>query len=221
MVNKQLSRNNNKYSLIALKIFIVIIFIFSSLLYGCQREKKSVLFWEETYYYDIETAKEAINNSANKKLDSVTELSTPLFNNSLLIIVPSQEMANWAKGEKHSNEAIRIILETGLQMYASAIKKHNMLETVVIISSDERTIDRTLFDYTLYVDGLEPRTDSPMWVINKTEQDIKMPFQLATEDFFASESLNEAVNNLKNTIIKIDEIISSMKEYNTIEKFMK
>jgi hypothetical protein len=60
-----------------------------------------------------------------------------------------------------------------------------------------------------------------MWVINKTEQDIKMPFQLATEDFFASESLNEAVNNLKNTIIKIDEIISSMKEYNTIEKFMK
>jgi hypothetical protein len=221
MVNKQLSRNNNKYSLIALKIFIVIIFIFSSLLYGCQREKKSVLFWEETYYYEIETAKEAINNSANKKLDSVTELSTPLFNNSLLIIVPSQEMANWAKGEKHSNEAIRIILETGLQMYASAIKKHNMLETVVIISSDERTIDRTLFDYTLYVDGLEPRTDSPMWVINKTEQDIKMPFQLATEDFFASESLNEAVNNLKNTIIKIDEIISSMKEYNTIEKFMK
>ena len=139
-----MSRNNNKYSLIALEITIVIIFIFSSLLYGCQREKKSVLFWEETYYYEIETAKEAINNSANMKLDSVTELSTPLFNNSLLIIVPSQEMANWAKGEKHSNEAIRIILETGLQMYASAIKKYNIFETVEIISSDDRTTDRTL-----------------------------------------------------------------------------
>ena len=215
-----MSRNNNKYSLIALKIFIVIIFIFSTLFYGC-RGKKAVLFWEDKYYYNIAGAKEAISNSADKNLDNVTELSTPLFNSNLLIIVPSREMANWAKGEKHhSNEAIGIILETGLHMYASAIKKHNMLKTVVIISSNDRRTDRTLFDYTMYVDGLEPRTDSPMWVINKTEQDIKMPFQLATEDFFASESLNEAVNNLKNTINKIDEIISSINEYKMIEDFM-
>ena len=214
-------RNNNKYSLIALKIFIVIIFIFSTLFYGC-RGKKAVLFWEDKYYYDITGAKEAISNSANKNLDNVTELSTPLFNSDLLIIVPSWEMVNWAKGEKHhSNEAIGIILETGLNMYASAIEKHNIFETVEIISSDNKTTDRTLFDYTLYVDGLEPRADNPIWVINNTKHDIEMPFQFATVDFFASESLNEAVNNLKNTINKIDEIISSIEEYKKFEKFLK
>jgi hypothetical protein len=221
MVNKQMSRNNNKYSLIALKIFIVIIFIFSTFFYGC-RGKKAILFWEDKYYYDITGVKEAISNSADKNLDNVTELSTPIFKSNLLIIVPSREMANWAKGEKHhSNEAVGIILETGLHMYASAIKKHNMFKTVVIISSDDRTTDRTLFDYTMYVDGLEPRTDSPIWVINNIEYDIEMPFQFATVDFFTSESLNEAVNNLKNTFNKIDEIISSINEYKTIEKFLK
>ena len=76
MVNKQMSRNNNKYSLIALKIFIVIIFIFSTLFYGC-RGKKAVLFWEDKYYYDIPGAKEAITNSAHNNLDNVTDISTP------------------------------------------------------------------------------------------------------------------------------------------------
>ena len=212
--------NNNKiYSHIALKIFVVIL-VFSALFYGCG-SKKSILFWEETYYYDTAVAKEAINNSADKNLDNVTELPSPLYNSSLLIIVPSQEMANWAKGEKHhSNEAIGWILETGLQMYASAIKKHNMFKTVVIISSKNRTTNRALFDYTLDVDGFEPRVDDPVWVIHKTGYDIKMPAQLAAEDFFTSESLNEAINNLKNSIVLIDEIISSMDEYKNIEKFL-
>ena len=212
--------NNNKiYSHIALKIFVVIL-VFSALFYGCG-SKKSILFWEETYYYDTAAAKEAINNSANKNLDNVPELSAPLFNSSLLIIVPSQEMANWAKGEKHhSNEAIGWILETGLQMYASAIKKHNMFKTAVIISSENRTTDRSLFDYTLSVEGLAPRADDPMWVINKTGYNIEIPFQLATDNFFSPESLNEAIHNFKNTIITIDEIISSMDEYKTIEGFL-
>ncbi len=213
--------NKNKiYSHIALKIF-VILFIFSTFYYGCS-SKKAVLFWEGEYYYNIASAKEAIINSANKNLNSVTELSTPLFNSNLLIIVPSQEVAHWVKGEKHHDSmAIGLILDTGLHVYASAIKKHHMFKKVLIVSSEDRTINRTLFDYTLYVDGLEPRADSPMWVINKTEQDIKMPFQLATENFFEPESLNEAINNLKNTILMIDEIISSINEYKTIENFMK
>ena len=105
-------------------------------------------------------------------------------------------------------------------MYASAIKKHNMFKTVVIISSDDRTTNRALFDYTLYVEGLEPRADDPLWVIHKTGHDIKMPFQLATENFFASESLNKAIYSLKIAIITIDDIISSMNEYKTIEDFL-
>ncbi len=210
--------NNNKtYSDTVLKIFLVM-FIFSALFYGCA--KKSILYWEETYYYDTAAAKEAINNSANKRLDGVTELSAPLFNNSLLIIVPSQEMANWAKGEKHTSEAIELILETALQMYASAIKKHNMFETVVIISSEERTIDRTSFDYTLHVEGFVPRTDEPMWVIKKTGHDVEMHFQLATEDFFVEVPLSKAINNFKQTVIMINEIISSINEYKSIQKFM-
>jgi hypothetical protein len=212
--------NDNKlYTGAVLKIFILI-FIFSALFYGCA--KKPLLFWDETYYYDIAAAKEAINNSANKTLDNVPELSAPLFNNNLLIIVPLREMASWAKGEKHYNSApIGLVLETGLQIYASAIKKHNMFKEVVIISSEERIIDRTSFDYTLYVGGLEPRTDSPKWIINRTGYNIEMPFQFATENFFTEDRLNTALNNLKNNISKINEIISSINEYKQYEKFMK
>ncbi len=202
------------------KLLVILVFIFSSLIYGCQNNKKSVLFWEEKYYYDINAAREAITNSADKRLETVTELSTPLFNSNLLIVVPFQEMAIWSKGEKHSNEAIRLILQAGLQMYASAIKKHNMFESVEIISSEDLTIDRTAFDFILYVDGLVPRTDNPTWVIKKSGDNIKMPYQLAIEDYFVEISLNEAVDMSKNTVIMIYEIISSMQEHKEIEKYM-
>jgi hypothetical protein len=141
---------NKQYAGIVLKI-ISVIFIFSALSYGCA--KQPLLFWEGKYYYDTAAVKEAINNSADKNLDSVKALPAPLYN-SLLIIIPSQEMANWAKGEKHYDSApIGSILETGLRLYASAIKKHNIFQTVRVISSEEKTIDRTSFDYTLYVAG--------------------------------------------------------------------
>ncbi len=214
--------NNKTYSHIALKIFIVIIFLFSSFFYGCSSEEEALLFWEGKKYYNIEDARGAIGNSADKALDNVAELSAPVFKSNLLIIVPSQEMANWANGEKHySNEAIRIVLETGLHMFASAVKKHNMFKEVVIISSENRTADRTSSDYILHVKGLEPRTDRPMWAINETGHNIDMPFQSAAEDIFTPDSLNKAVNNLKSTINHIDEIISSINEHETIEKFLK
>ena len=214
--------NRKIYSHIALKIFIVIIFIFSTLISGCSREEEALLFWEDKYYYNIDDARKAIGNSADITLADVAELSAPVFKSNLLIIVPSQEMADWAKGEKHySNEAIGIVLETGLHMFASAVKKHNMFKEVVIISSENRTADRTSFDYILHVKGLKPRTDSPMWAINETGHNIDMPFQLAAEDFFTSDSLNKALNNLKSTINNIDEIISTINEYKTIEKFLK
>ena len=60
-----------------------------------------------------------------------------------------------------------------------------------------------------------------MWAINETGHNIDLAFQLAAEDFFAADSLNKAVDNLKNTINKIDEIISSINEHETIEKFLK
>jgi hypothetical protein len=214
--------NNKTYSHIALKIFIVIIFIFSSLVYGCRNEEKALLFWEGEYYYNIDDAKRAVGNSADKTLDNVTELSTPIFKSNLLIIVPSQEMANWVKEKKHSgNKAIGIVLEAGLDMYASAVKKHNMFKKVVIISSENRTADRTSSDYILHVKGLEPGNGRPMWAINKTGNNIDMPFQSATEDLFASDSLIKAVNNLKSTINRIDEILSSINEHDTIKKFLK
>ena len=136
--------NRKIYSHIALKIFIVIIFIFSTLISGCSSEKTALLFWEGEYYYNVDDAKRAVGNSADKTLDSVTELSTPIFKSNLLIIIPSQEMANWVKGKNDSdNKAIGIILEAALHMYASAVKKHNMFKKVVIISSENRTADRT------------------------------------------------------------------------------
>jgi hypothetical protein len=214
--------NNTTYSHIALKTFIVVIFILSTLVYGCSSEKTALLFWEGEYYYNIEDARRAVGNSADKTLDTVTGLSTPVFKSNLLIIVPLQEMAVWAKEKKHAgNTAIGIILEEGLHMYASAVKKHNMFKEVVIISSENRTTDRTLFDYILHVKGLDPGTDRPMWAINKTGHNIDMPFQSAIEDLFVSDSLNKAVNNLKSTINKIDEILSSINEHETIKKFLK
>ncbi len=213
----------NKYNLhshIPLKLLIILTIISSSLLYGCIREKKVVLFWEDKSYYNVDTSREAINNSADKRLNTVTELSAPLFNNSLLIIIPSQEMAIWAKGEKHSNEAIELVLEAGLQMYASAIKKHNMFKTVLIVSSSNRTIDRTAFDYTLRVDGLVPRSVSPMWVIKKTGHNMEMPSLLAIDDYFKSVSLIEAIDKCKQTVIMLNEIISSISEHKNIERFM-
>jgi hypothetical protein len=106
-------------------------------------------------------------------------------------------------------------------MFASAVNKNNMFKEVVIISSENRTADRTSFDYILHVKGLEPRTDKPMWAINETGHNIDMTFQPAAEDYFASGSLNKALNNLKSTINHIDEIISTINEHKTIEKFLK
>jgi hypothetical protein len=213
---------NKTYSDIALKIFVVIIFVVFSLFYGCSSEETAILFWEGEYYYNIDDAKKAVGNSADKTLVNVTELSTPVFKSNLLIIVPSQEMANWAKEKKHSgNKAIGIILEAGLYLYASAVKKHNMFKKVEIISSENRTTDRTSFDYILHVKGLEPGNHRPMWAVNKTGNTIDMPFQSATEDLFTSDSLNKALNKLKSTINRIDEIISTINEHEAIKKFLK
>lgn len=213
--------SNKAYSHIALKISIVIIFIFSSLFYGCSSEEEVILLWEGKNYYNIDDARKAVGNSADKTLDSVTELSAPVFKGNLLIIVPSREMAAWAEEKAPpGNKVFGMVLETALHMYASAVKKHNMFKKVATISSENKTADRTSFDYILHVKDLEPGNDKPIWAIKKTGHNIDMTSQPAAEDLFAPDSLNTALDNLKNTISMIEEIVSTINEHKTIEKFM-
>ncbi len=213
---------NKTYSNIALKIFIVITFLFSSFFYGCSSEEDLILLWEDKNYYNIDDAREAVGNSVDKKLESVTKLSTPVFKSNLLIIVPSREMAAWAEEKAPpGNKVFGMILETALHMYASAVKKHNMFKKVATISSENKTADRTSFDYILHVKDLEPGNDKPIWAIKKTGYNIDMSSQPAAEDLFVTGALNTALDNLKITVSMIEEIVSTINEHETVEKFLK